>query len=137
MQFIRPAQNDNAGLMPGDITKHFSSPGNVQGILKTSCYDCHSNNTHYPWYAHVQPVGWFLANHIKEGKEELNFSEFGTYSTRRKQSKLKAIASSVKDGSMPLSSYTYLHGDAKLSSEAKVLIITWAINTADSMATKN
>jgi hypothetical protein len=109
----------------------------VQKILIASCTDCHSNNTRYPWYANIQPVGWLLANHIKQGKAELNFSEFGNYSSRRQASKLKAIRYSVKDGSMPLSSYTFLHQDAKLSKENKALIIEWAAKTRDRFETKN
>ena len=86
-------------------------------VFKNSCYDCHSNNTRYPWYVNIQPMGWVMARHIKKGKENLNFSEFGTYSKRKQANKLRAIATSIKDGSMPLSSYTIMHTDAKLCEE--------------------
>jgi hypothetical protein len=115
----------------------FKTPTNVAGVLKISCYDCHSNNTRYPWYANIQPMGWLLADHIKDGKAELNFEEFGSYSKRRQLSKLKSIAGSVKDGSMPLASYTWMHRDAKLSAEKRALIIDWATRTRDSLAVKN
>ena len=137
IQFIQPPRNINAQVMPADIKKYFSVPARVEGILKTSCYDCHSNNTNYRWYANIQPVGWILANHINDGKADLNFDEFGNYSKRMWLSKLKAIGSSVKDGTMPLSSYTLLHQEAKLSKENKALIIEWATNTRDSLDTKN
>jgi hypothetical protein len=137
MQFIQPARNANGQAMPADITTHFSVPTSVESVLKTSCYDCHSNNTRYPWYANIQPMGWLLSNHIKNGKAELNFNEFGNYSKRRQLSKLKAINNSIKDGTMPLSSYTFLHQDAKVSKENKALIIEWATSTRDSLETKN
>lgn len=104
IQFIRPAKNKNTAEQKADITMQFNVPADVQNVLKTSCYDCHSNNTNYPWYANIQPMAWLLANHINEGKAELNFNEFAGYSKRRQLSKLKAVANSVKDGSMPLSS---------------------------------
>ena len=136
MQFVQPARNTNGQVMPADLTKHFSVTTGVESILKTSCFDCHSNNTNYPWYADIQPMGWLLANHIKNGKADLNFNEFGNYSKRRQLSKLKAISNSIKDGTMPLSSYTFLHRDAKLSKENKALVIEWATNTRDSLETK-
>ncbi len=133
-QFIQPARNKNALVQQADIIQHFNVPANVAGILKTSCYDCHSNNTRYPWYANIRPIGWLLAKHVKDGKAELNFNEFTTYSQRRQLSKLKAIANSIKDGSMPLSSYTLLHGDAKLSKESQAVIINWTAETIDSLS---
>ena len=133
IQFIQPARNINGHMTQGDITKQISVPSDVQSILKASCYDCHSNNTKYPWYANIQPMGWILAKHIKEGKADLNFDDFGNYITRRQSSKLKAIANSVKDGSMPLSSYTLMHSDAKLDDNEKQRIIDWALETKDSL----
>jgi hypothetical protein len=91
--------------------------------LQGSCYDCHSNNTSYPWYNRIQPVAWFLQSHITDGKKELNFNEWGMYSNRRKNSKLKSIISQIKDDEMPLSSYTIIHKDAKLSKSLKALVI--------------
>jgi hypothetical protein len=84
-----------------------------------SCYDCHSNNTYYPWYNKIQPVAWFLENHINEAKEEFNFSEFGNYSNRKKKGKLKSIRNEIKDDKMPLKSYTIMHKDAKFTEEEK------------------
>lgn len=136
IQFIQPARNENGQVLPTDISKTFSIPGNVQSLLQTACYDCHSNNTNYPWYANIQPMGWLLANHIKDGKAELNFNEFGSYSQRRQQSKLKSIASQIKDDEMPLASYTMLHKNAKLTKEEKALIIDWALNAKDSLEQK-
>lgn len=134
IQFFRPARNAGSTDLVMDVTRIVNVPLPVQSLLKTSCYDCHSNHTNYPWYANLQPVGWLLANHIKEGKGELNFNEFGSYTKRRQLSKLKAIAGSVRDGSMPLSSYTLIHQNAKLSDEEKGLIIGWAEETKDSLS---
>lgn len=137
IQFIRPARNSSGQVLPLDISHSFPIPDNVQTLLKTACYDCHSNNTYYPLYANVQPIGLLLNNHIQKGKKDLNFSEFGSYSLRRQQSKLKAIANQVNDDAMPLSSYTWMHKNAKLSKENKALIIEWANKTKDSIAYRN
>ncbi|HUN03100.1 MAG TPA: heme-binding domain-containing protein [Niabella sp.] len=133
IQFIKPASNENGQALPSDISTTISIPSNAQLILQTACYDCHSNNTNYPWYASIQPMGWLLNNHIKDGKKELNFSEFGSYSLRRQLSKLKSIASQVKDDEMPLASYTMLHRKARLTKEQKALITDWAQNTKDNL----
>ncbi len=80
-------------------------PANVVAILKVSCYDCHSNNTRYPWYSQLKPVAWLMARHIKKGKKELNFDEFNDYSKRRKKAKIKSIISQIEKEEMPLRSY--------------------------------
>ena len=133
IQFIQPARNENGQALPTDISKTVFIPGNVKSLLQTACNDCHSNNTNYPWYANIQPMGWLLANHIKDGKAELNFDEFGSYSERRQQSKLKSIASQVKDDEMPLTSYKILHKNSRLTKEQKIMIIDWALNEKDSL----
>lgn len=132
-QFIQPDRNKSVQVVPTDISKAVPVPENVKMILQTACYDCHSNNTNYPWYNYVQPVGWILANHIKHGKGDLNFSDFGSYPIRKQQSKLKAIADQIKNGEMPLYSYTIIHKKARLSKEQKVLITDWAQKAQDSL----
>jgi hypothetical protein len=134
LQFMRPARNISTTVQNADMITQFKTPANVAGVLKTSCYDCHSNNTRYPWYANIQPVGWLLANHVKDGKEELNFNEFSSYSKRRQLSKLKSIQNSIKDSSMPLPAYTILHNDAKLSEESKASILQWTSKIIDSLS---
>lgn len=136
-QFFQPAKNLNDQGLATDISKTIPVPGNVQVILKNACYDCHSNNTVYPWYANIQPMGWLMANHIKEGKAELNFNEFGNYSTRRQVSKLDGIFNSIKDGIMPLSSYKLMHKTANLNKNEKTLIMDWAQFSKDSLSIKN
>jgi Haem-binding domain len=133
IQFIQPTQNKSREILSTDLTKTINVPENVQSILKTACYDCHSNNTRYPWYSRLQPFGWLLARHIKNGKVELNFSEFDSYSLRRQVSKLNEITNSTKDGTMPLGSYTMIHPKARLSGNEKELLIDWATRTKDSL----
>lgn len=136
IQFIQPAHNENVRVSLTDISKIVSIPDSVNAILINACYDCHSNNTIYPWYSNIQPMGWLMANHIKQGKEALNFSEFGSYSQRRQLSKLNGIANSIKDDIMPLSSYKLMHKNARLSTNEKTLFINWAKKSKDSIAAK-
>ena len=133
IQFIQPVRNLSNEVPSDEITKTVNVPENVQGVLKPACYDCHSNNTHYPWYSRVQPFGWLLAKHIRDGKSGLNFDEFGAYSLRRRISKINGIKNSMEDGTMPLSSYTFLHRNARLSTTERALIIDWATRTEDSL----
>lgn len=128
IQFFPTKRNQNTAILTADFTKTFDIPKDIQSILKTSCYDCHSNNTNYPWYNKTQPISWFIEHHIEKGKDELNFSEFGMYSKRKQKNKLKAIVNQIKDGEMPLSSYTFIHSNAKLTKQQKKEIINW-INT--------
>ncbi|MFP5081989.1 heme-binding domain-containing protein [Pedobacter sp. JCM 36344] len=137
IQFIQPGRNKSGQAMPDDISKMVNMPANVQGILQKACYDCHSNNTQYPWYANVQPFNWFLNNHIQSGKAELNFNEFGTYTPRRQQSKLRSIENRLKDGTMPLSSYTLIHRNVILSEAEKSLITNWVQKSKDSLNKKS
>lgn len=134
IQFIHPEKNNISGESALDMKHITNLPIKVQKVLQASCYDCHSNKTNYPWYANIQPLAWWLNSHIKEGKSELNFNEFGAYSKRRQLSKLKAIGESIRDGSMPLSSYTIMHKNAKLSAEEKQTILNWAEKAKDSLS---
>ncbi len=137
MQFIRPARNKSTQLLSTDFTKLYKVPDTVQSVLQKACYDCHSNNTVYPWYTNIQPVGWILARHIKNGKADLNFSDFGSYTSRRQVSKLKGIANQVKDDEMPIAAYKLMHKNAKLSQAEKKLLMVWANKTADSLSVEN
>ena len=112
-------------------------PKNIETTLRTSCYDCHSNNTNYPWYSYIQPIRFFMDGHINEGKKELNFTEFGNYSSRKQASKLMAISKQIQSNEMPLSSYTLIHKNAVLHSTQKELVINWINKTKDSIAIEN
>ena len=133
IQFFRPARNISTQNFPRGINHTIITPDPVLTVLKNSCYDCHSNNTRYPWYNNIQPVAWWLHSHISDGKRALNFDEFGSYTLKRQQDKLKGIRNEVKDGGMPLSSYTLIHTDAKLSDAEKKMIADWTVRGADSL----
>jgi hypothetical protein len=137
IQFFRPAKNTATGpeAYANDITKVHAVPADVQAVLQKACNDCHSNHTNYPWYSQVQPVAWWLADHIKEGKGELNFSEFAGYSLRRQYRKLEEVAEEVKEGKMPLDSYTWIHKAAKLTETEKQALYNWVNALRDSMRT--
>lgn len=136
IQFVQPPHNKNIQVSEADILLTTNIPDSVKTILKTACYDCHSNNTNYPWYSNIQPMGWMMANHIKEGKGELNFSEFRSYSTRKQISKLNGIANSIRDDIMPLTSYKLMHKQAQLSKNEKLLLVNWTQQTLDSLSVK-
>jgi hypothetical protein len=126
MQLYQPGRNtDNGQVLPSHITKLYNVPDSVSLILTTSCYDCHSNNTRYPWYSYIQPARFFRDRHRRKGKKELNFSEFGNYSRRRQESKLEGISKQVKSGDMPLPSYTILHKNAKLTQQQTETVTRW------------
>jgi len=119
IQFIPVKRNMSTIIPSTDFIIIYKPSERVSDILKTSCYNCHSNHTDYPWYSYVQPVGLYLEGHISEGKENLNLSEFGNYSGRRQKSKLTAMIYQIKDNKMPLPAYTFIHRNAKLSGEDK------------------
>lgn len=126
IQFIRPEKNANPELSTADISQVYAMPAAVKNILVQSCYDCHSNHTRYPWYAHIQPVAWWLNSHIQEGKEHLNFSEFGTYPAKKANHKLEEVEEAVTDGWMPLDSYLWVHRDARLTADQAQAVADWA-----------
>ena len=126
IQFIRIDKSAPESDPKEDILVVENVPSEIGAILKTSCYDCHSNQTVYPWYSNVAPVSWWLKQHINEGRKELNFSEWGVYSERRKDHKLKEIDELVEKGEMPLDSYLWIHGDARLSEQQTKQLVNWA-----------
>ena len=133
MQFICPAKNKTQGVNNNDISKIYAVPAGVETILKISCYDCHTNNIVYPWYPQVQPEGWWLDEHIKDGKKKLNFSEFKTYTIRRRYRKLEEINELVKYGEMPLDEYLWIHKNAKLNEQQKLVLANWVTTIRDTI----
>lgn len=126
LQFVGPDRPVVAVDNPGDILLHANIPSEISGMLKTSCYDCHSMETKYPWYSYIAPVSWFLYSHIDHGREELNFSTWDSMDKRSKLRALKDIQEVLEEGEMPLPSYVNLHDEAALSDEQKEILITWA-----------
>ena len=131
MQWYQPARNSSyEQYFSSNFTEVYKVPKNIETTLRTSCYDCHSNNTNYPWYSYIQPVRLFMDGHINEGKKELNFNEFGNYSNRKQRSKLEAIRKQIQSDEMPLSSYTVIHKNAILTSAQKEEIVNWVNSIA-------
>jgi hypothetical protein len=122
IQFVRPDRTNP----PLDPARKLQAPPQVAAILDRSCRDCHSNETDWPWYTNIAPISWWLADHVKEGRHELNLSEWNGYTARRKGRKLKEICEQIKDGEMPLPSYVRLHAKAKLSDADRETLCTWA-----------
>ena len=133
MQFFRPKKNLSTAVAINDITTNYAIPADVHAVLKASCYDCHSNNSTYPWYNNIQPVAWYLADHIKEGKKEINFNEFASYKIAKQYRKLEEIINQVEMDEMPIQSYTLIHGGAKLNVAQKSMIINWATVLRDTI----
>lgn len=126
-QFVRPDQKNPAVDAAVDFQNIANPPAEVMTILKNACYDCHSFETKYPWYAQVAPVSWWLANHINEGREHLNFSTFGQLAAGDRAEALGEAGETVQEGEMPLSSYTWfgLHPEAKLSAAQQNTLVQW------------
>lgn len=133
IQFIRPDRNYTGQVSDQSMMQLYHTPDTIHHIMQQSCVNCHSNNTEYPWYANVQPLGWWLNYHIRKGKGDLNLDEFAGYSNRRKISKLRSMKNQVKDGVMPLRSYTWIHKEARLSDMQKAKLVSWLDKTIDSL----
>lgn len=136
IQFIRPTENKGDEIAQNQITAAYPVPENVMKNLKVSCYDCHSNTTVYPFYFKIQPVAWFLDDHIQNGKRHLNFSEFTTYPLWRQHENFKDIVEQLKKDEMPLTSYTLIHRNAVLNADQKLAIEDWATAQMKGMESK-
>ena len=100
-------------------------PGDVTDLLKNACYDCHSNQTRYPWYARIQPIGWWIQNHVGVGREELNFSTFGQWSSEDQADILRHCFKMIKKGKMPLQSYLRMHPEVQLNARQQARLLEW------------
>ena len=132
IQFIPVEYNEGKNTTTHSIETVHHVPDAVLTTFKNSCYDCHTNQTNYPWYAKIRPVAFWIANHVDEGKEELNFSTFGDYSLRRQYHKLEEISEQIEENEMPLKSYTLIHGNAKLTELQKSEVKDWVTALRDS-----
>ena len=126
MQFFQPEKNLGVRKTGMDLFSVISVDDSIKTLLETSCFDCHSNRTNYPWYGQISPVSVFLNKHVTEGKKELNFSEWEDYSDKDKISKLVDIYDEVEGGDMPLESYLKIHKDARLSEHEREMVMSWA-----------
>lgn len=126
IQFFRPTFSNPPIVLGQPIEESAQVPAEVQMVLSRSCNDCHSNKTAYPWYSRISPFSWFLAGHIEDGRRELNLSEWGSYSTKKKSRKLEEACEMVETGAMPLGSYLWIHRNAVLTADEKKMICDWA-----------
>jgi len=115
------------------VTAEIQVPSEIKTILSESCYDCHSSQTRWPWYSFVAPVSWLIAGDVAEGRRHLNFSEWGTLSSRDKAALKLEIGHEIKAGDMPLPIYTLLHRDAKLSEHEIQVLKRWLDNKSESV----
>ena len=125
LQFFRIDQTNPVVSAGETIDAAVEVPPDIQIILGRSCNDCHSNTTIYPWYANVQPTGWFVKNHIDDARRHLNFSTFNTYSLSKKQKKLSEMCEQVRSSEMPLPSYLWIHRDAQMQPGEAEALCSW------------
>jgi len=124
IQFIRPEKNTSK-INKNSISTTMQIPEEVKQIIKTSCADCHSNNTKYPWYSEISPISWYLANHVNEGKEHLNFSEWAAYNKDQKKHILKDLDEKLTTHEMPLKSYLIVHKEAVMTKNQYDILLNW------------
>ena len=124
IQFIRPEKNNGGYDQIANFKKDTKPSEEVFSILKKQCFDCHSNQTKYPWYAEISPISLWLDDHIVQGKKKFNMSKWNAYSLKKKDHKLEELIEEVEKGEMPLNSFTWIHGE--LSENDKNLLLKWA-----------
>ena len=126
IQLIRPEKNLDEIDTPDDFIHVSQVPDTLARIFLNSCYDCHSNHTHYPWYGSIAPVSWYINKHVVEGKAHLNLSSWGIMDKAQKISKLDEICEECSDGAMPLKSYLWVHRSTALGPQEIEAICEWA-----------
>ncbi|HET9747297.1 MAG TPA: heme-binding domain-containing protein [Chitinophagaceae bacterium] len=136
IQFFHPKKNIHPGDQVYALGKLHPVPDDVKVILKKACNDCHTNNTVYPWYTRIQPVDWWLNDHVVEGKGNLNFDSLAAKPAWFRYHKMEEVIDEVKEGKMPLNSYTWLHKDAVLTQDEKAKLTNWAQAVRDEMKQK-
>lgn len=134
IQVFRPEKNNNFDQAGQAFISQYAVNDEISGILKTSCFDCHSEKTNYPWYHNIQPIGFWLNDHIDEGKHELNFDSFSYYSLKKQLHKLDEVEEMVEHDEMPLNSYLWVHSEAKLSEDQKSKLISWSKELKNTLA---
>lgn len=136
IQFVRPARTNPAIDASRTIEANSQMTPEVASILDRSCRDCHSNKTIWPWYTNVAPVSWWLSNHVNEGRQNLNFSDWARLPPDRQDRKLRQICDEIEDGVMPLSSYLPMHPAARLSEQDKKTLCDWTDAERERLAAK-
>ncbi len=126
MQFFQPNTSNPPVDLAQRIEEHVTASPAVAHLLRNACFDCHSNETRWPWYSHVSPVSWLVSRDVSAGRDNLNFSEWGSYKTRSQIGRLGAIAEEVETGAMPLPIYISMHDEADISAEERDSLVAWA-----------
>jgi hypothetical protein len=126
IQFIRPAKNIAATDPSKGISSVYKVPDSVHQVLLKACYDCHSDNTRYPWYANIQPVYWWMNGHINDGKKHLNLDEFAAQTPQKQAKWIRHIYEQIDSNEMPIDSYMWIHKDAILTNDEKTAVSNWA-----------
>jgi hypothetical protein len=137
VQFIHPAKNRSQPAPGSGIESAFPVPARVMQIFRRSCFDCHSDSTVYPWYAEIQPFGWWLNSHIEDGKRHLDFDRFASYRPVRQYVKFKDIVEQLQQDEMPLRSYLFIHRYARLTPDEKEEVIRWSGAMMDSIRARS
>lgn len=125
VQLIRPEYTNPPVDQAQDIQQVANVPADVMTVLRASCYDCHSNETVYPWYSQIAPVSWMVVDHVQEGREKLNFSTFGQLNAGDRAEALEEAAETLQEGEMPLREYVWMHPSARLTADSKALLLNW------------
>lgn len=133
IQFIPSGRPDVVTNNPKDLLLNNSVPENVKNMLRTSCYDCHSNETVYPWYAYVAPVSWLVSRDVRKGRKKMNFSEWENLDKIKKAEHLDSMSDALENEEMPLPIYLLMHANAKLTPEERQQLIDWTGNFSDSL----
>lgn len=125
IQFINRPEQISEPVTENDIIGSLNINPGMSNLLKAACYDCHSNQPRYPWYSEIAPFSWWIGEHIEHGRDELNFSDWATFSKRKRDHKLEEMEEEVEEGHMPLPKYKWMHSDARLSEEQITMLKEW------------
>jgi hypothetical protein len=134
VQFYRPARTNPPVDPSRNMVSTASVPAEVSAILTRSCFDCHSNQTRWPWYSNVVPMSWGVAKHVTEGRAQMNFSEWGAYPPRKRVAMLEKMCDEVREARMPLPQYLLLHPEARLTEADWKAVCDWSMDEADRLA---
>jgi len=133
IQFITIDKTNPSADMGKDFITLTSPPNKLGVILKSSCYDCHSNHTKYPWYSNVAPFSWIIKEHVNNGRKYLNFSIWSDYKEKKKDHKLEECIEIVKSGEMPMKGYVMFHEEAEITQDQKMALLNWFGELRDSL----
>lgn len=126
IQFFRIDQTNPRVVQAETLEASVAVPPDISEIISRSCSDCHTNQTIYPWYANVQPMAWFLKNHIDDGRQKMNFSIWNTYPAKKKSKRFEDICEQLESKEMPLPSYLWIHRNSILSESDLAALCDWA-----------